>query len=180
MLLTKLKQLDTVTKALQDECVTLAEARGLFDEVMAYFPCTKARLGTAANIIENKTFEMAIVKIQSKKEKNLTAAESRTVRDLLKIDRAHVSYSSSAALPTLDAEKVLKRIRTDEEEFCGDFMGLRFILATSNVCERLFSKAGFAFTARRHRMLPANLECQMYLHVNSSFWGIADAQNVLQ
>ena len=45
-------------------------------------------------------------------------------------------------------------------------------MATSNICERLFSIAGYAVGERRNAILPQNLEIQLFLFSNVEYWGI--------
>ena len=42
------------------------------------------------------------------------------------------------------------------------YMDLKFIIPTSNICERLFSAAGYGLNDRRQAILPANFESQMF------------------
>ncbi len=58
-------------------------------------------------------------------------------------------------------------------------MDLRFIVPASNMCERLFSTAGFALTTRRRSTIPASFEKQMFLHANSQLWGVEDANMIV-
>lgn len=37
-----------------------------------------------------------------------------------------------------------------------------------------FSKAGYGLKSRRKSIYPPNVESQVFLHINLSFWGIAD------
>lgn len=46
------------------------------------------------------------------------------------------------------------------------YMDTRFLIATSNVCERLFSKVGNVLTDGRKSLAPANLEAQIFLNTN--------------
>ena len=41
---------------------------------------------------------------------------------------------------------------------------------TSNMCERLFSRANIIFDERRQRMLPINLEILLFLKLHRSLW----------
>lgn len=54
--LKKFRDFDFVIKALQDESVTLAEARALYEEVIQRFTSSAERLRTKAAIVENKAF----------------------------------------------------------------------------------------------------------------------------
>jgi hypothetical protein len=50
------------------------------------------------------------------------------------------------------------------------YLDLRFIRPTTNVCERMFSVAGFTFTKTRQRLLPQSLEMQFFLKANAHLW----------
>ncbi len=43
--------LDTITKALQLDSATIADSRAYFDEVIAEYPASSSKLGTAAKIV---------------------------------------------------------------------------------------------------------------------------------
>ena len=73
--------------------------------------------------------------------------------------------------PTL-AERALKRRRLESAH--SVYLDLRFLLPTSNCCERLFSIAGHALSPRRRGMLPGNFENLIYLNQNREFWGIEE------
>ena len=63
-------------------------------------------------------------------------------------------------------ERALKRQRVMPVNDFSRYMDSQFILATSNICERLFSKVDLALKNRRVSVLLLNLESQMFLHVN--------------
>ena len=71
-------------------------------------------------------------------------------------------------------------MRTRDKPRTSKYIDLRFLLATSNVCERLFSKAGYSLTDRRRAISPVNFEYQLYLHCNSDYWGISDVNALLE
>ena len=50
------------------------------------------------------------------------------------------------------------------------YVDCRFLLPTSNILERFFSTVGYAFNDYRQSLLPMNLEMQLFLIVNRSFW----------
>ena len=54
------------------------------------------------------------------------------------------------------------------------YLDLSFLTPTSNMCERLFSKAGHALSDRRRGLSPASFESQIFLHVNRDLWGASD------
>ena len=51
-------------------------------------------------------------------------------------------------------------------------MRTEFITPASNIPERFFSKAGYAYNDYRKSMMPANVEMHFFLHYNHKFWDI--------
>ncbi|KAJ0397066.1 hypothetical protein ATCC90586_004912 [Pythium insidiosum] len=62
-LLAKLKDLDSVCEKLQGENCSMADARVLFDAVIARFPQTASQLKADARIVHSPVFENAVVKL---------------------------------------------------------------------------------------------------------------------
>lgn len=67
-----------------------------------------------------------------------------------------------------------------QTEFASKYVDLRFILATSDICELLFSVSGFSVGNRKKVILSSNCEEQTFLHLNYNRWGIEDIQAFLQ
>ncbi len=65
LLCSKLADLDSVTKALQREDITLHETRVLFNSIIEEYPETRDRLAPDSSLVLNPDFENAIVRIQS-------------------------------------------------------------------------------------------------------------------
>ena len=61
----------------------------------------------------------------------------------------------------------------------SQYLDLRFMVPTSNLCERLFSKAGYSLGNRRGNILPTSFEEQIFLHVNSKMWSIDDVNTLV-
>lgn len=120
-------------------------------------------------------FESAIVKIQDRRVESLTEEEKRAV-SLLKTRNSVPIIPNGANLSF--AEQALKKRRIGTENGAL-YMDTHFLLPTSNICERLFSKAGHALSDRRGRIMPSNFEEQIFLHVNSDLWGISDVSKSL-
>ncbi len=78
-------------------------------------------------------------------------------------NRVDGSIACTASL----AERAIKKRRVVTNARDG-YMNTRFILPTSDICERLLSKAGYALNDRRKGILPCNFEIQIFLHVNHS------------
>lgn len=70
-------------------------------------------------------------------------------------------------------ERALKRFKNTSGKG-RQFEDLRFLLPTSNICERLFSKAGHVLNDPRMALLPANFEVQLFLHLNRDLWSVHD------
>lgn len=177
----KLEDIDSITKKLQDPTISISDTRALFDGMIERFSsmdCMKQRLGPKAAIVENPQFESAIVKIQDGFEHRLTPTEKRAVQHLL-MPAKELGKRKSTGEKNL-ADELLKRHKTCKETQASRYMNTKFIVPTSNMCERLFSVAGWAMTNRRKSVSPARFEEQLFLNVNQSMWSISDVHAVVQ
>jgi hypothetical protein len=165
-----LQQLASVTKALQRESLDLADVRMLFDEVMSVHTDTQPYIGRDGNIVMCKHFENAVVKILHCQEHTLSTAEADAVA-CLNLD---VIVEPDSELDFASA--VLKRRKIQSVSL---YMDCRFILPTSNVCERFFSTAGYCLNDYRQNILPLNLEKQLFLKVNKAFWDARAVSKVI-
>ncbi len=75
-------------------------------------------------------------------------------------------------------EQALKKRKVMVSE--SVYTDTRYIFPTTNLVERFFSKAGHTLDQRRHQITPANLEMQLFLHLNRSLWDITDVKQILQ
>ena len=78
----KFKDLDAVRKELQKDSTTCADVRYLFDTVIQDYPSLASRLSNKADIVKNKPFEAALVKIQNGAFSSMTAVEVAEVEAL--------------------------------------------------------------------------------------------------
>ncbi|KAG7354964.1 hypothetical protein IV203_004320 [Nitzschia inconspicua] len=185
LLMSILTDLQSVTKALQAENRTVLEVRDLFDEVIKTYPQTKNRLGENASIIHDNVFESAVQKILKGSEEELTPDESVKVTglrhgSLTMEEETRTGEERDADAGLSLAEKALKRRRLESTTTSKSaFMDLHFIVPTSNMCERLFSEAGYGLNSRRMCTLPSNFETQMFLRTNKTFWGLADINHIV-
>ncbi|KAG7347831.1 hypothetical protein IV203_016536 [Nitzschia inconspicua] len=182
LLMSILTDLQSVTKALQAENRTVLDVRDLFDEVIKTYPQTKNRL---ASIIHDNVFEIAVQKILKGSEEELTPDESVKVTGLRHGSSTMEEETGTGEERDADAglslaEKALKRRRlVSTTTSKSAFMDLHFIVPTSNMCERLFSEAGYGLNTRRMRTLPSNFETKMFLRTNKTFWGMADINRIV-
>ena len=65
---------------------------------------------------------------------------------------------------------ILQKVKRAKVESKSPYIDLRFIRPTSNICERLFSLSKLALPDNRKRLLPANLEMQIFLKLNRHLW----------
>ena len=66
--------------------------------------------------------------------------------------------------------------KTSNEVYqCTDWLPI-----TSNMCERLFSRAKLIFDERRQNMLPINLEILLYLKLNRDLWSKEDVMDIFK
>ena len=170
-----LRDLNSVTKRFQADDNTIADVRAVLDKVISKYPGTKTRLDSSASIVMYPSFESAVSKIQDGLENSLTDVEKSFVSHLLK-SSSNGSSDLFTSLPL--AEQVMKRRRFSRNAKSA-YMDLRFIQPTSNMCERFFSTAGYTLTSRRNRILPSNLESQLFLSINKRFWNIRDVHGVI-
>ena len=120
----------------------------MFDALIEKDPCTEGRLSPMAYIVHDAYFESAIVKLQRGNSTVLSLEEQRVV-SALEINREENDADDLEILNF--AERALKRQRKNQVTMSRKFIDARFILATSNVCERLFSKVDHTLTDRRCR-----------------------------
>ena len=74
------------------------------------------------------------------------------------------------------AESLLDQKRRKPMSHYGD---LKWIPPTSNLAERLFSRVKYVFNDHRKSLLPVNLESQIFLCVNRSFWDAKTIEDLM-
>jgi len=174
-LIKMLKDIESVTKLLQAQNTTMSNVRSLFDALEDAFPEMKSRLGKDAAIVHSVDFESVIVKIQLGKTDSFSASEV-LISSRFKLPSAVNDATDGEELSF--AERALKRQRMLNGPEEHKYMDTRFIIPTSNDCERLFSKVGFLLNDRRKSILPSNLESQIFLHANNDLWSGKDFTDV--
>lgn len=182
-LVEQLSDLDSVTKTLQKDSTTVADVQALFEAVIEKFPEMEDRLKPNASIVLHPVFEGAVAKVL-RGELTLSPAEESALKALELPSPTDVTSDvelvSGSEQPEMSlAQRALKKQRTDADKR-SKYMDLRFLLPTSNMCERLFSIAGHCLTDKRQRVLPANFESQIFLYVNRNYWGIKEVAQVMK
>jgi hypothetical protein len=161
--------------------VNLAYVRDLFDGLIELFDDFKQKLSPDAPLVASKDFEKAIVKLQNNMESTLTAAEATAVIHLRKV-RDEPSPDDSTGDPLVDilarAENS-KRARLEQTQ--SMYQPVHHILPTSNVVERLFSRAKLIKTDHRKTMTAAaaHLDAVLFLRYNRGRWNEQTIQGLL-
>ena len=166
-LASQLQYLNSVTVALQDSAIDMADVRGFFDKVLEDYPEMVTYLGTNAKIVHSPKFESAIVTIQEKMHDTLDDEELAAVAVLKK--EVILTQTRSDEQENSVAE-FMKRRKMTKAEHDNGYIETRFLLPTSNLVERFFSVSGLAYDDFRQNMTPMNLEMQLFLKTNKRFW----------
>ena len=136
-----LKWFEFVTKALQNDTTSVSDLRAIFATIIEKNPWVLPRLSSNARIVHCPRFESDIFKLQRNSAQTLTTEErvslvSFELRDKIKESSDNESLSI--------VERSLKSQKTDSPT-SSTYIDTQFILATSNICERLFSKWGMLY-----------------------------------
>ena len=176
-----LADFESVSKALQlggDRRLSRYDMRGLFDKLCEAYETNDRlmpHLLADGQIVNNKHFENAIVKIQGRREDTLSNQEKNAVKVFKKVSGT-TPASGGATEQTLSfAERSLaesqaaKKARTDKSAY----RSLAHVSSTSLICERLFSRAKLIMSHLRAHMDPDSLAMLLFLKVNKNFWNDA-------
>eukprot|EP00171_Calliarthron_tuberculosum_P008686 IDg8686t1 len=112
-------------------------------------------------------FEDAIVKLQRQNPAELSI-EQRNITSFLVHNVTREIDEEQDGLPF--AHRALKRQKIIAQDSALQYTDSRFLVPTSNICERVFSKAGYALTDRRKCISHAYLEAMLFLHFNLDLW----------
>ena len=176
----KLSDVNVLTKELQDESVQLYEVRDYLDAAIQEFPELASHCSETSNIVCDPEFETAVVKVQRSQMEgdalSLSRSEKNAVKHLLKpqelAPRAVIEEEEDDNQGLMAAIRRLKKRKTSDSDSCmaSNYIDLRFIRPTTNICERMFSVSGFTFCKTRQGLLPSNLEMQLFLKGNEHLW----------
>ena len=112
-------------------------------------------------MVHSKAFEAAIVKL-CHNACELNNVEATSVVCFLITDEEYVSEEDLPA-----AAKAIKRRKLI---YSFTFSNVHWVPATSNRVERFFSLCKQVYTKYRKRLLPINLEMQLFLKMHSEMW----------
>ena len=155
-----------------DERLDLFATRVQFNELITMFPNMKRHLSDDSTIIHNPVFERAIVKLQGGCEKDLTTTEKRQIRRFETSEDEDEQAVPAEGKPRNRAQMLLDEHRRKQARLLQSdkYRLTKHILPTTNIVERLFSRAKLALTDHRKSMTPRHLELLMFLRTNRSLW----------
>lgn len=162
-----LSDFNSVTLLLQSRDMSYAKCRYIFDELMKKYPDMNKYISSDSNIVNSPTFETAIFKIVSAREKELTEEEENEVKSLLLVRES----PSEVTIGTKSfADSLLTNFEMDVESNCSKYINCNFILPGTIIVESLFSMVGYMFDDRRMSTTPPHIEEQVFLKVNRNLW----------
>jgi hypothetical protein len=170
--------LKIVTKELQHKGITLLEVRDLFDAVLEDDRFTDAferTIGEDSTLIKNPAFESGILRLTADPNTTLQSREAEACKKLL-IPTAQEEEADENEEPMSLQQKLEQRAQKRKESSkkpvaTGRYYDpSKFICATSNCCERLFSEAKYILVPHRSAMSPILFEALLFLKKNKRFW----------
>lgn len=118
---------------------------------------------------------MAISKLPDKQFTELTESVRKDISELNLAPPTETHDKTKLSL----AHRAFKK-RCVEAKGHSSYMDIRILLPSSNICETLFSKAGFALNGRQKSLHPSNFEEQMFLYVNRTYWGMKELNAIIK
>jgi hypothetical protein len=191
---TNLSQIDEPTKLLQTsdtmpelraniknlgfDRVDLGLVRLLFDTLIEEYEEMAHYLSPNASIVENKHFENAIVKLQRGESHYLTVAEGAALGEKFRRGLNNNTANNNSTNNLANNEdhpkcKILNaafKKRATENQTSPLYINVDFIIPTSNVIERFFSRTKRVFSDLRRSMQPYRLEGVLYLLYHKDLW----------
>ena len=165
---------NVVSKLLQmdgQKAMDLDDVRVQFDMLIDKYPGTAHYLSADAAIVQNKSFEKGVVKLQKGNEHDLTPAEKNQLRRFLTEDAPEEPEDdddNTAAQQLYDRNQARKKARIMLTS--SKYRSTKHVCSTTNMVERLFSRAKLVMTDLRRSMYPRNLEMLMFLRTNRHLW----------
>lgn len=171
------KNFESVSLALQrgsDKRLDLFQARALFDKLVSNFPETQAYLSPNADIVHSPCFESAVskvlgnnLKLSREETKALARFRNGSATNMEHTDEIEELHDKDFASSVLNTAEVT---RTESTSSRMPYRSLKHVSPTSNICERLFSRAKLIARDHRKHMSPYHLELLLFLRYNQDLW----------
>ncbi|KAJ8561568.1 hypothetical protein ON010_g8112 [Phytophthora cinnamomi] len=162
-LLEELKNVESVSKALQGEGVNMLDVRVWFDGLIASKPSYSRYLGC--------------VRVLKRQAKRLTRAEKAALEPFLAAGQSEGEPDAENEAEASFVERLQKRRRLEDQQPGYELLSSIPPPPTSNVVERVFSVARAAFGLQRHSMQLYTLEMLLFLRQNSGYWDARTVEN---
>ncbi|ETO78802.1 hypothetical protein F444_06353 [Phytophthora nicotianae P1976] len=157
-LLGELKDVESVSKALQGSDVSLLDVR------------------VWAEIVHSPDFESDCVRVLKSQGQRLTRSEKSALEAFRVIPAAQAArVRDDAETGGSFVERLQKRRRLEQHQPAYELLGR--IPPTSNLAEGFFSVARNTFGLQRHSLQPYTLEMLLFLRQNESFWDARTVEN---
>ncbi|KAG3233503.1 hypothetical protein PI124_g21427 [Phytophthora idaei] len=154
-----MKDIESISKKLQSDGLTLLQARELFDGLLELKPSFASYLASNAEIVDSPAFDSGAVKVFDKKAEMLTREERAALLPFKRSREASAAQPARVEKEGL-ADRILKRRKVVVQQV---YVLLAAIPPASNMVERLFSSARSVLRHERHRLTPMTLEMLLFL-----------------
>jgi hypothetical protein len=169
-----------------DKQLELVHVRSLFDKLIRQHPDCREHLRADAEIVHSTNFESAVCKVQALDERLLNSNEKKAIKRFLisPRDPDGASESESENDHTDDdwAQDIIDdtNARKRRKLIVSKYRPMQHISPTSNVCERLFSRAKLIMRPHRKMMSPYHLEMLIFLRCNKELWDATTVEECLK
>lgn len=160
ILMKTMREFDEVVLRLQESSCTSQQVRAYSESVLVAYPTLCARLHPSVRTVHSASFNLSIVKIQEGREDDLKTTKKTGVCDP---QIESVSEDVEDVVSYAIVERAHKRLKIGNIAESSSYTGTRYLLSMSDICKRLFSISGYAFTNCRRGILPTNMERQLFL-----------------
>lgn len=156
--------------------VNLLSVRIALDKLIDDIPSLAGKIGPDADIIHSPAFEKAIVKLQ--KGEQLSAA----LKTHVAVFKDPVTLPGEAKENLTLEEEIALAVEASKREALRTGSGYRSTLhvsPTSNIVERLFSRASIIMRPHRRCMDPSTCEMLIMLRCNKDIWNQKTLQDII-
>ncbi|KAJ8518119.1 hypothetical protein ON010_g18243 [Phytophthora cinnamomi] len=165
----KLKDVESVSKALQGSDVDLLDVREWFDGFIAENPQYASYLGSVLISSTAPTLSLAASACSGVRRNKLIRAEKTALRPFA-VGAVRDAVGDDAEEEGSFVERLQNRRRLAEQE--QQYALLRSVPPTSNILERFFSMTRVTFGHERNSLHPITLEQLLFLRQNPSYWDV--------
>jgi hypothetical protein len=145
------------------------EAKHSVDDLIDKIPEFDAKIGPDANVIHSPLLEKAIIKLQ--RGEPLSPLQ----KALLSIFKVEAADTAEAKAGEPYDEYILRKAAASVKS-TDVFRSTLHVSPTSNIVERLFSRAGLIMRPNRRVMDPSTLEMLLMLRLNKDLWSAETLQ----